>query len=182
MSLASYVFKADRTDGKRTGILARASPSSGSRPAVLWPFSGAFSGRPKPGDTLAQVVEVSVRAQVGERAVVPLLCIAAGIAIGVATWLLLVGQIEPAGFAALAAGAVSSPAVSSCARTTVWGEWRSRSVTACSTGVPPGRALWSSRTEDAWLAAGALCALAAGFLASYIAPAGDRSGTGSRRA
>ncbi|HEU4831933.1 MAG TPA: hypothetical protein VFU18_04420, partial [Actinomycetota bacterium] len=52
------------------------------------------------------MVEVSVRAQVGERAVVPLLCIAAGIAIGVATWLLLVGQMEPAGFAALAAGAV----------------------------------------------------------------------------
>jgi len=37
--------------------------------------------------------------------VVPLLCIGAGVAIGVATWLLLSGETEPAGFAALAAGA-----------------------------------------------------------------------------
>ena len=40
----------------------------------------------------------------GERAVVPILCIAAGVAIAVATWLLLVRETEPAGFASLAAG------------------------------------------------------------------------------
>jgi len=47
---------------------------------------------------------------VGERAVVPLLCIAAGVAIAVATWLLLIREIEPAGFASLAAG-TSDPSV-----------------------------------------------------------------------
>ena len=47
---------------------------------------------------------MSVRAQVGERAVVPLLCVAAGVAIAVATWLLLDRDPEPAGWAALAAG------------------------------------------------------------------------------
>jgi hypothetical protein len=124
------------------------------------------------------VVEVSVRAQVGERAVVPLLCIAAGIAIGVATWLLLVGEVEPAGFAALGAGAalVAGGVLlrpDDCVGRVVL-SFGDRLFDGCVLGA----LAWVSRTEDEWLAAGALFALAAGFLASYIRARGGSLGYG----
>jgi hypothetical protein len=124
------------------------------------------------------VVEVIVRAQVGERAVVPLLSIGAGIAIGVATWLLLVREIEPAGFAALAAGAglvaggVLLRPGDRLGRVAL--SFGDRLFDGCVLGA----LAWVSRTEDPWLAAGALFALAAGFLASYIRARGGSLGYG----
>ena len=94
----------------------------------------ALAGAPTTSDTLARVVEVSVRAQLGERAVVPLLCVAAGWRSASrpgSCW----SAIEPAGWAALAAGAASSPAGSSCVRTIVSAGWSCRSATGCSTGA-----------------------------------------------
>jgi hypothetical protein len=140
--------------------------------------SGSFSGRPSAGDTLARVVEVSVRAQVGERAVVPLLCIAAGIAIGLATWLLLVGEIAPAGFAALSAGAALVAGGVLLRPDDRLGRVALSFGDRLFDGCVLGSLAWVSRTEDAWLAAGALLALAAGFLASYIRARGGSLGYG----
>jgi len=123
------------------------------------------------------VVEVSVRAP-GERAVVPLLCIAAGIAIGVATWLLLVGEVEPAGFAALAAGAALVAGGVLLRPDDRLGRVVLSFGDRLFDGCVLGALAWVSRTEDEWLAAGALFALAAGFLASYIRARGGSLGYG----
>ena len=104
----------------------------------------------------------------GERAVVPLLCIAAGVAIAVATWLLLVREPEPAGFASLAAGAALVAGGVLLRPDDRLGRVALSFGDRLFDGCVLGALTWVSRTEDPWLAAGALFALAAGFLASYI--------------
>jgi hypothetical protein len=124
------------------------------------------------------VVEVSVPAQVGERAVVPLLCIAAGVAIGVATWLLLGGETEAAGFAALSAGAALVAGGVLLRPDDRLGRVALSFGDRLFDGCVLGALAWVSRTEDEWLAAGALLALATGFLASYIRARGGSLGYG----
>jgi hypothetical protein len=124
------------------------------------------------------VVEVSVPAQAGERAVVPLLCVAAGIAIGVATWLLLGGEAESAGFAALVAGAALVIGGALLRPDDRLGRVALSFGDRLFDGCVLGALVWVSRTEDEWLAAGALLALATGFLASYIRARGGSLGYG----
>jgi len=124
------------------------------------------------------VVDVSAHGQVGERAVVPLLCVAAAAAIGASTWLLLVRDPEPAGVAALLAG-VSLVAGGVFLRPSdrlgrVLLSFGDRLFDGCILGA----LVWVTRTEDPALAAGALVALAAGFLASYIRARGGSLGYG----
>jgi hypothetical protein len=124
------------------------------------------------------VVQVSVRAQVGERAVVPILCIAAGLAIAVATWLLLIREPEPAGFASLAAGATLVAGGVLLRPDDRLGRVALSFGDRLFDGCVLGALTWVSRTQDPWLAAGALFALAAGFLASYIRARGGSLGYG----
>ncbi len=114
----------------------------------------------------------------GERAVVPILCVVAGLAIAAATWLLLDRDPEPAGWAALVAG-VALVAGGVLLRPNdrlgrVVLSFGDRLFDGCVLGA----LAWISRTADPRLAAGALTALAAGFLASYIRARGGSLGYG----
>lgn len=130
------------------------------------------------GDRLARVVEVSARERVGERAVVPILCLAAAAATGVSTWLLLIREPEPAGWAALAAG-VALVAGGILLRPT---DRLGRVVLSFGDrlfdGAVLGSLAWVTRLDDEWVAAGAVVALAAGFLATYIRARGGSLGYG----
>jgi hypothetical protein len=117
------------------------------------------------------VVGESVRGQVGERAVVPILCLLAAVAVGLATWRLLEREVVAAGWAALAAGillvvagVVLQP-----------GDRRARVVLSFADRAFDG---WISRADDPPVAAASLVALAAGFLASYIRAKGGSLGYG----
>ena len=114
----------------------------------------------------------------GERAVVPILCIAAGVAIAVATWLLLIREPEPAGFASLAAGAALVAGGVLLRPDDRLGRVALSFGDRLFDGCVLGALTWVSRTVDPWLAAGALFALAAGFLASYIRARGGSLGYG----
>ena len=114
----------------------------------------------------------------GERAVVPLLCIAGGVAIAVATWQLLVREPEPAGFASLAAGGALVVGGMLLRPDDRLGRVALSFGDRLFDGCVLGALAWVSRTEDPWLAAGALFALAAGFLASYIRARGGSLGYG----
>ena len=72
----------------------------------------------------------------------------------------------------------SSPAGSSCVRTTAWAASSCPFGDRLFDGCVLGALAWVSRTADPWLAAGALLALAAGFLASYIRARGGSLGYG----
>lgn len=139
---------------------------------------GPPAGAEGPGDRLARVVEMSARGQAGERAVVPLLCVAATVAIGASTWLLLSRRPEPAGWAAAAAGAALVAGGvflrPSDRRGRVLLSFGDRLFDGCVLGA----LAWAARTDDPRLAAGALVALAAGFLASYIRARGGSLGYG----
>jgi hypothetical protein len=103
------------------------------------------------------VVEVSARGQVGERAVVPLLCVAATVAIGVSTWLLLSRRLEPAGWAALVAGTAlvfGGVLLRPSDRLDVLLSFGDRLFDGCVLGA----LAWATRTADPSLAAGALVA------------------------
>jgi hypothetical protein len=124
------------------------------------------------------VVGESVRGQVGERAVVPILCLLAAVAVGLATWRLLEREVVAAGWAALAAGillvvagVVLQP-----------GDRRARVVLSFADRAFDGCILaalaWISRADDPSVAAASLVALAAGFLASYIRAKGGSLGYG----
>jgi hypothetical protein len=165
MSFASYVFKWPPIDGRK-----RDRDSS----AVV----ALASGAPSTGDTLARVVDVSVRAQLSERAVVPLLCVAAGVAIAVATWLLLVRDPEPAGWAALAAGVALVAGGVLLRPHDRFGRVVLSFGDRLFDGCVLGALAWIARTDDPWLSAGALLALASGFLASYIRARGGSLGYG----
>jgi hypothetical protein len=124
------------------------------------------------------VVDVSVRGQVGERAAVPILSALAAAGIAFATWRLIDRDPEVAGWAALAAG--------SClvaAGTLLRGaDRRARVVLSFADRAFDGCILaalaWVFRTSRPSVAAAALVALAAGFLASYIRAKGGSLGYG----
>ena len=124
------------------------------------------------------MVDVSAHGQVGERAVVPVLCVAAAAAIAASAWLLLLRRPEPAGAAALAAGvALVAGGVFLRPRDRlgrVLLSFGDRLFDGCVLGA----LVWVTRTEDPAVAAGALVALAAGFLASYIRARGGSLGYG----
>lgn len=124
------------------------------------------------------MVETSLRRQVGERAVVPVLSAVAGVAIGLSTWQLLERRADAAGWAALGAGlalVVAGVLLRPEDRT-------ARVVVSFADRAFDGLLLaalaWTTRTTDAAVAAGALIALAAGFLASYIRAKGGSLGYG----
>jgi hypothetical protein len=124
------------------------------------------------------VVEVSAHGQVGERAVVPVLCVTAAGAIVASAWLLLVRRPEAAGWAALGAG-VALVAGGVLLRPSdrlgrVLLSFGDRLFDGCVLGA----LVWVTRSEDQAIAAGALVALAAGFLASYIRARGGSLGYG----
>jgi hypothetical protein len=124
------------------------------------------------------VVEASARGQVGERATVPALCVIAAAGIGVATWQLLEREPERAGWAALAAG-VCIVVAGILLRP---GDRRARVVVSFADRAFDGCVLaalaWTTRADEPVVAAGALVALAAGFLASYIRAKGGSLGYG----
>jgi hypothetical protein len=124
------------------------------------------------------VVEASARGQVGERAAVPVLCLLAAAGIGIATWQLLEREPERAGWAALAAG-VCLVLAGVLLRP---GDRRARVILSFADRAFDGCVLaalaWTSRSDDPAVAAGALVALAAGFLASYIRAKGGSLGYG----
>ncbi|HJS26072.1 MAG TPA: hypothetical protein VJ913_02980 [Actinomycetota bacterium] len=124
------------------------------------------------------MVDVSARGQVGERAVVPLLCVTAALAIGASTWALLVREPVAAGWAALVAGialVVGGVLLRPADRLgRVLLSFADRLFDGCVLGA----LAWVTRTVDPGVAAGALVALAAGFLASYIRARGGSLGYG----
>lgn len=124
------------------------------------------------------VVGVSVREQVGERAAVPVLCTVAAAAIGVATWRLIDRDPEVAGWAALAAGGclVVAGAVlrAEDRRARVVLSFADRAFDGCILAA----LAWATRSTDASVAAAAIVALAAGYLASYIRAKGGSLGYG----
>ena len=124
------------------------------------------------------MVDVSARGQVGERAAVPLLCVTAALAIGASTWALLVREPVVAGCAALVGGAALVAGGILLRPTDRLGRvllsFADRSFDGCVLGA----LAWVTRTVDPWVAAGALVALAAGFLASYIRARGGSLGYG----
>jgi hypothetical protein len=124
------------------------------------------------------VVEARPRGQVGERAAVPALCLLSAAGTGIATWQLLDGEPERAGWSALAAG-VCLVLAGILLRP---GDRRARVVLSFADRAFDGCILaalaWTTRTADPAVAAGALVALAAGFLASYIRAKGGSLGYG----
>jgi hypothetical protein len=119
-----------------------------------------------------------VRGQVGERAAVPVLSAAAMLAVVVSAWLLIARDPRAAGWAALVAG--------SClvigGTLLRGGDRRARVALSFSDRAFDGCILaalaWVTRTSRPAVAAGALVALAAGFLASYIRAKGGSLGYG----
>jgi hypothetical protein len=116
--------------------------------------------------------------QVGERAVVPALCLVAAAGIGLSTWRLLERDAPPAGWAALAAGSCLVLAAVLLRP----GDRRSRVVLSFTDrafdGAILGALAWVGRTGEEAVAAAALVALAAGFVASYIRARGGSLGYG----
>jgi hypothetical protein len=124
------------------------------------------------------MVGTALRGPVGERAVVPALSVVAGAAIGVATWRLLARDADAAGWAALVAG-VALVTAGALLRP---GDRTARVVLSFADRAFDGCLLaplaWVTRGVDDAVAAGALVALAAGFLASYIRAKGGSLGYG----
>jgi hypothetical protein len=124
------------------------------------------------------VVDVSAHGQVGERAVVPVLCVAAAAAIAASAWLLLLRRPEPAGAAALAGGVALVAGGAFLRPRDRLGRVLLSFGDRLFDGCVLGALVWVTRTEDPAVAAGALVALAAGFLASYIRARGGSLGYG----
>jgi hypothetical protein len=119
-----------------------------------------------------------MKGQVGERAAVPALCAIAAAGIAVSTWRLLERDLRAGGWGAMAAGACLVVAGVLLRP----GDRRSRVVLSFTDrafdGAILGALAWVSRTTEEGLAAAALVALAAGFLASYIRARGGSLGYG----
>jgi hypothetical protein len=124
------------------------------------------------------VVEMGVQRPVGERAVVSMLAALVVLAIGVATWQLLERDPDAAGWATLVAGVALVAAGlllrSSDRRARVVLSFVDRAFDGCVLGA----LAWVTRGSDPAIAAAALVALAAGFLASYIRAKGGSLGYG----
>src|SRR4051794_39958422 len=124
------------------------------------------------------MVEVKMRELAKGRAVVPVLCGAATFAFGVSAWRILERDPDPAGWAALAAGAFLVAAGISLRPH----DRTARVVLSFADRLFDGLLLstfaWVTRTTDPSVAAAALVALAAGVLASYIRAKGGALGVG----
>jgi hypothetical protein len=124
------------------------------------------------------VAEASARAPVGERAAVPLLCAAAAVGIALATWQLLEAEPDRAGWASGGAG-IALVLAGILLRPE---DRRARVVLSFGDrafdGAVLGALAWTTRSSEPSVAAGALLALAAGFLASYIRAKGGSLGYG----
>jgi hypothetical protein len=124
------------------------------------------------------MAEARVRVLARERAVVPLLSLAAAVAIGIAAWRILERDLDPAGWSALVAGAllvlagVSLQPHDRTARVVL--SFADRAFD----GVLLASFAWVMRSARPSVAAAALLALAAGFLASYIRAKGGSLGYG----
>jgi hypothetical protein len=123
-------------------------------------------------------VDVRVRGQVGERAAVPILAAVAVVAAALAAWWLIAREVRAAGWAALAAGTclVAGGALlrSGDRRARVALSFADRAFDGCVLAA----LTWVTRASRPAVAAGALVALAAGFLASYIRAKGGSLGYG----
>jgi hypothetical protein len=123
-------------------------------------------------------VDVRVRGQVGERAAVPILSGVAVVAVALAAWWLIAREVRAAGWATLAAGTCLVVAGTLLRR----GDRRARVALSFADRAFDGCVLaalaWMTRSTRPGVAAGALVALAAGFLASYIRAKGGSLGYG----
>jgi hypothetical protein len=124
------------------------------------------------------MAEVRMRELASERAVVPVLCVAAAIAIGISAWRILERDPDTAGWAALAAGAFLVAAGISLRPH----DRTARVVLSFADRLFDGLLLasfaWVARSAEPAVAAAAMIALAAGFLASYIRAKGGSLGYG----
>jgi len=109
---------------------------------------------------------------------VPILCVAACVTIVLATWLLLIREVEAAGWVALLAGAILVAGGVLLGPRDRLGRVLLSFADRLFDGCVLGALAWVTRSSDPWLAAGALVALAAGFLASYIRARGGSLGYG----
>jgi len=109
---------------------------------------------------------------------VPILCVAACVIVVIATWLLLIREVEAAGWVALLAGAVLVAGGVLLQPRDRLGRVLLSFADRLFDGCVLGALAWVTRSGDPWLAAGALVALAAGFLASYIRARGGSLGYG----
>jgi hypothetical protein len=116
------------------------------------------------------VVDVStIRARAGARPVIPALCAGAAVFIGLAGWALLDGRVERAGWASFAAAGLLVTAGAIVRDTDRPREWVVLSlVDRTFDGIVLGGLVWVTRTAEPREAAGAIVALAAGFLAAYV--------------
>jgi hypothetical protein len=124
------------------------------------------------------VADLSVRAQVDERPVIPVLCVAAGLAVFLSGWLLLVHDGESAGWAALSAGIVLVAGGIVLRPSDRLGRVLLSFGDRLFDGCLLGAVAWVTRSSDPLVAAGSLVALAGGFLASYIRARGGSLGYG----
>jgi hypothetical protein len=124
-------------------------------------------------------VSVSVDAQVRGRVAFVLVAIAAAGAVGVATWQMLAGRPAGAGLGGLAAGAILLAADPMMLGP---GAILERTVASFVDRAYDGAILaaiaWAYRATDPWIAVGALVALGASFLASYVRARGSSLGYG----
>ena len=116
------------------------------------------------------MVGVSVRAQLDQRVVVPILCVAASLLVLVATWLLLVREAGAAGWAALLAGAVLVAGGVLLRPRDRLGRVLLSFADRLFDGCVLGALAWVTRSSDRWVAGGAL--------ASYIRARGGSLGYG----
>lgn len=119
-------------------------------------------------------VAEDARTQARARALVATLSGAAVLATGLATWAILDARLRPGGWAALGAGIllVAAGVLASRAR-----DVRARLLVSFADRAFDGAVLasvaWVSRTAEPAAAAGALLALAAGFLGAYVRARGS---------
>jgi hypothetical protein len=126
------------------------------------------------------VLEVTtLRARAGARPVVPVLCSLAAIAVALAGWAVLDHRFQRGGWAALTAGVLLLLAGGVVRETDRPREWLVLSLgDRAFDGVVFGSLAWVLRSSDPGAAAGALVALAAGFLAAYVRARGGSLGYG----